>query len=83
MTEWMTLNALPVGETLRVTLLGGEKHMQKRLYDLGLCEGTLVSCVGEAPLGDPRAYLVRGAILCLRRCDADRVFGIGGLHGAP
>ena len=36
--------------------------MHRRLLDIGLVEGTLVECLGESPPGDPRAYLIRGAI---------------------
>ncbi len=83
MTDWMTLNSLAVGDRLWVTLLGGEESIKKRLIDLGLCEGSEVRCIGEAPLGDPRAYFVKGAILCLRRRDAAQVFGVGESYGAP
>jgi len=45
-------------------------RLAERLYDIGLIPGTKVSCVAKSPLGDPKAYLVRGAVISLRREDA-------------
>jgi ferrous iron transport protein A len=44
--------------------------MVRRLRDLGLIEGTLVSCAFRAPSGDPTAYLIRGALIAIRDSDA-------------
>ena len=41
---------------------------------MGLIEGTSVECVGKSPLGDPAAYLVRGAVIALRSQESDRIF---------
>ena len=41
-----------------------------RLMDLGLTPGARVSCLFSAPSGDPRAYLIRGSVIALRREDA-------------
>ena len=40
-----------------------------RLRDLGLIENTRVVCLGRSPMGDPSAYLIRGTVIALRRCD--------------
>ena len=48
--------------------------MDRRLTDLGLVRGTRVTCVLRSPAGDPRAYLIRGALIALRRADADGVW---------
>ena len=47
--------------------------MGRRLLDIGFTEGTRVQCLYAAPSGEPRAYLVRGAVIALRREDAARV----------
>lgn len=44
-----------------------------RLRDLGLIRGTRVDCLMKSPLGDPSAYLIRGAVIALRSSDADFV----------
>ncbi len=40
---------------------------EKRLSELGIISGTEISRVLTAPLGDPVAYLVRGAQIALRK----------------
>ncbi len=46
---------------------------RRRLLDLGLLPGTLVEAKMASPSGDPVAYLVRGAVIALRRSQADRI----------
>ncbi len=45
----------------------------RRLRDLGLVKGTKVKCVLRSPLGDPAAYMIRGAIVAIREEDASGV----------
>ena len=47
-----------------------DSKMQRRLLDLGFCEGTVVKKVLISPQGDPIAYKVRGATIALRNADA-------------
>lgn len=47
--------------------------MRRRFLDIGLVEGTEVVCLGASPLGDPRAYAVRGAVIAIRAADAATV----------
>ena len=47
--------------------------MRRRLQDMGLIEGTKVECIGVSPLGDPAAYLIRGAVVALRKSDAEGI----------
>ena len=44
-------------------------RMRRRLLDIGLAPGTQVVCVGQSPLGDPSAYLIRGAVMAIRASD--------------
>lgn len=68
--EFMTLDALPVGERAIIDKVNASGGMRRRLYDLGFVGGTTVECVGKSPLGDPSAYMVRGAVIALRAADA-------------
>ena len=45
----------------------------RRLRDIGLIIGTKVTCIQKSPLGDPVAYLIRGAVIALRSEDSSRV----------
>ena len=67
------LSELPRGAYARVLNISSGGGMRSRLYDLGLIEGTTVSCVQKSPLGDPSAYLIRGAVIALRCEDSSCV----------
>ena len=64
------LNALQVGERGIVAQVEGEPAMRRRLMDLGLVPGTVVTCRLISPAGDPAAYQIRGATIALRSRDA-------------
>ena len=73
------LNALQVGQSGVVAGVEGEGAMRRRLFDLGLVPGTTVTCTAVSPAGDPAAYLIRGAVIALRRKDAAEVLLGGGV----
>lgn len=79
-----SLVGLSRGQSARVLSLdpGAEEAMRRRFQDLGLIPGTRVECLGHSPLGDPCAYLIRGAVIALRRSDASGI-AIGGIESAP
>lgn len=67
------LSELSVGTRGRVAGLLTEGSMRRRFLDIGLTPGTEVVCVGISPLGDPMAFLVRGAEIAIRRADAREI----------
>lgn len=67
------LSMLAPGQSARVASLRPGGAISRRLQDLGLIEGTIVECLYKSPLGDPSAYLIRGAVIALRRSDAEGV----------
>ncbi len=73
MNQIMRLTDLKKGETGAVRSLDTQGSMRRRLLDMGLIQGTLVECVGVSPLGDPAAYLIRGAVVALRGSDASGI----------
>ncbi len=73
MYETLCLSALREGESAYVTQVDAGPAMDRRLTDLGLVRGTRVTCVLRSPAGDPCAYLIRGALIALRRSDATGV----------
>ena len=60
---------LSLGQRASVTALTTEGEMRRRLLDIGLTENAKVECVGQSPFGDPTAFLIRGAVIALRRED--------------
>ena len=74
--EGCVVNALcdmSTGQRARVVGVPGDVAMSRRLLDVGFTPGAAVTCLFQAPGGDPRAYLVRGAVIALRREDARAV----------
>jgi ferrous iron transport protein A len=71
-----SLDQLPVGEEARIAAVAGRGPFRRRLLELGLLPGTPIRRVGQAPLGDPLSFRVRGAVICLRRAEAATI----GLH---
>lgn len=67
------LSRLGEGQQALVTEIQEDGAMGRRLRDMGLVRGTPVRCLQYSPLGDPVAYLVRGAVIALRRADSRRV----------
>lgn len=67
------MSHLPAGCTAVVFRVDAQGFMRRRLFDLGFVPGTEVKAVRESPLGDPRAYLLRGAVYALRNPDAQQI----------
>lgn len=68
-----TLDALTEGACARVTALQARGSLRRRLLDFGLIEGTEIRCLRISPTGSPVLYRVRGTMLALRRCDAEKI----------
>ena len=71
--DTLTLDKLSVNKCGRVTGLLSEGAMRRRMIDLGIVEGTKIECVGRSPSKDPSAYLVRGAVIAIRKRDARNI----------
>jgi len=70
------LSALQPGEeaeivTISRTMRPVERH---RLLDLGVLPGTKIRVEFVSPTGDPVAYMVRGALIALRKDQAQKIF---------
>lgn len=63
------LDTLCPGEIAVIKNLNSKGPLRRRLLDMGLVEGTRVECLGMSPGGDPKAFLIRGAVLALRAGD--------------
>jgi ferrous iron transport protein A len=69
----MTLDALGLDEDAQISQVTGAGPFRRRLLELGLLPGTAIRRTGQAPLGDPLQFQVRGAVLCIRRSEAATV----------
>lgn len=68
-----SLDYLPVGQEGRVTSLASSGIQHRRMLDLGLIQGTRVRALQKSPSGDPVAYFIRGAVIALRKEDAQKI----------
>ncbi len=73
MEDARSLWQLAPGHQAWVGELSAQGELRRRLRDLGFVPGAQVECLGRSPLGDPAAYRVRGAVVALRRRDAQRI----------
>lgn len=68
-----TLKDVKVGKSARVVKLHGEGALRRRIMDMGITKGTLITVRKTAPLGDPIELHVRGYELSLRKADAELI----------
>ncbi len=69
----MNLSELPIGMSATVQNINLQGSIKRRLCDLGLINGTKVTCVLKSPKGTPIAYNIRGAIIALRTNDSKNI----------
>jgi len=69
----MTLKDLGIGKSGRVLTVGGEKALRRRILEMGITPGTMVTVKKTAPMGDPVELLLRGYVLSLRLKDAEKI----------
>ncbi len=68
-----TLDHLSEGQFGYITNVSETGMLKRRLWDLGIVEGTKVYCAHKGPFGDPVAYQVRGAVIALRKDDSRNI----------
>ena len=68
-----SLDDIQPGEQAELTAVAGKPAIRRRLIDIGLVEGTKIECVGKSPFGDPKAFLVRGAVIAIRSEDCRNI----------
>lgn len=73
MSEHRGLRTLAKGETARIAAITAEGELGRRLRDMGLIPGAVVSVVGRAPLKDPVALRLKDFTLTLRNNEADHI----------
>lgn len=68
-----TLNMLEIGQRARVIQVKGLGSSRKRLLDMGMVPGTVLSVIKKAPLGDPIDFKLKGYNLSLRKKEAEMI----------
>jgi DtxR family Mn-dependent transcriptional regulator len=75
-TPMASLASLQIGEAATVLNISKALRGQqrRRLMDLGIVPGTIVSAEMRSASGDPTAYNIRGAVVALRKQHAQMIF---------
>ncbi len=68
-----TLRQAKIGETVSVLRVHGEGALRRRIMDMGITKGAVITVRKVAPFGDPLELTVRGYELSLRKADADMI----------
>lgn len=64
------LSQLPLNKNGIIDKIECDEGIKRRLLDMGLVKGTNIVPILVSPSGDPRAFLVRGTIIAIRKEDA-------------
>lgn len=73
MRQITTLNKLKIGQKAVIQNISVKSDIRRRLIDIGLVRNTTVECVLISPLGEPCAYLIRGAVIALRSEESSQI----------
>lgn len=68
-----TLNKISLNTPVKIESLDCTGSLRRRLLDLGLIKGTIITPVLKSPAGDPTAYSVRGSLIALRQEDSSLI----------
>ncbi|MDE7439682.1 MAG: ferrous iron transport protein A [Clostridia bacterium] len=67
------LSEFTVGESGKIVAVLGEGRIRRRLFDMGVTPGAVLTMRKKAPLGDPIEVTIRGYELTLRKTEAEFV----------
>ena len=73
--EEKTLGEILPGESLNISAVGTGSHVWRRLGELGFTEGATVDKLYVGFGGSPIAVRVSGAVIAVRREDANKIKG--------
>ncbi|MEM0999044.1 MAG: metal-dependent transcriptional regulator [Bacteroidota bacterium] len=86
--QYDLLSSAEVGEKVRVLAISPacRGQQRRRLMDLGIVPGSIISAEIRSASGDPVGYRIKGATIAIRRNQADLIFvsrNIDELHEQP
>ena len=69
----MRLSELSIGKTATIRTVGGAGALRQHFLDMGLIQGTEVTVIKYAPMGDPIELRIHGYELTIRLEDAENI----------
>lgn len=68
-----TMDKMNINQKGKVHHVDDNAKMQRRFLDIGISEGTDIECVLVSYGGEMKAYTVKGAVIAIRKEDANMV----------
>lgn len=68
--KYFTLDNLEIGKIAEVVKIDTKDTIGRRFLDMGIVPGSKVECIMKSPSGNPIAYLVKGALIAIRKEDS-------------
>lgn len=69
----INLNELELNREGIIESVDCDSNIKRRLLDLGLVKGTKIIPILVSPSNDPRAFIVRGSIIAIRKEEAKKI----------
>lgn len=73
MENYITLDNLKIGRSGKVIKINNSGSIRRRLLDLGLVPGSVISAILSSPFNDPIAYQIKNAIIAIRKDDSKNI----------
>lgn len=74
MDEKFTLDLLPVDKTALIYSVDCKENLKNRIFDLGIVKNAEITPIYKSPFGDPTAYLIKNAVIALRKSDCQNIY---------
>ncbi len=68
-----TMDTVTLGERFTIEKIDDDCPLKKRLCDIGITKGAILSCLFRSPLGDPVAFRVCDTVVALRKSDCSKI----------
>ena len=68
-----TLDKLNINDKARIIRINNSSDIKRRLLDIGLIEGSIISIYLKSPFNDPIAYNIKNAIIAIRNNDSKNI----------
>lgn len=73
MNDKFTLDNLQINQKAVINEVFCNRNLINRIYDLGITENSVITPIYRSPFGDPTAYLIKNAVIALRKKDSKNI----------
>jgi ferrous iron transport protein A len=73
MEEKCTLDMLSLNKSGVICAVNCQENLKNRLYDFGVLNNSVITPIYRSPFGDPTAYLIKNAVVALRKKDCANI----------